>query len=102
MLYKIKSIRYSGSKSTIRGYERTDGRYPKRVGRIVANIPLEKSCVGKPLVLQYVKDENGNDYSGYCLNCSLIVGIHNVFNKIVCIETLNTIYELERVESEVE
>ena len=101
-LYRIKSIAHSGRKG-VRGLPRTDGRYPVRIGRIVSDIPLDaETSIGKPLVLSYVKDENGNDYSRYYLHCSLIIGIHNVLDELICIETLNTIYEFERVESEVE
>ena len=91
--YKIKSIRHSGTRGT-RGTERTDGRYPLRVGRIVS-IDLDALSVGFPLVLEYVKDENGNDYSGYFLRCSIIQGIHAVSSNLFCVETNNTIYEFE-------
>lgn len=94
--YKIKSIRHSGTKGT-RGLERTDGRYPIRVGRIV-RLDLNRLSVGNPLILDYVKDENGNDYSGYVLQCSIIRGIHAVSERLFCVETNNTIYEFEMEE----
>ena len=94
--YKIKSIRHSGTKGT-RGWERTDGRYPMRVGRIV-RLDLNRLSVGSPLILDYVKDENGNDYSGYMLQCSIIRGIHAVSERLFCVETNNTIYEFEMEE----
>lgn len=94
-LYRIKSISHSGTLGT-RGLSRQDGRYPRRVGRIV-NLDLDKLDVGVPLTLDYVKDENGNDYSGYYLHCSTIQGIHFVSDKVGCIETRNTIYEFEKV-----
>lgn len=34
MLYKIKSIKHNGTCGE-RGTERTDGRYPLRIGRVV-------------------------------------------------------------------
>lgn len=93
-IYKIKSIAHSGTKGT-RGLPRTDGRYPLRVGRTV-RLDIEHITVGIPLILEYVKDENGNDYSGYYLRCSIIRGIHFIGDKCGCIETNNTIYEFEK------
>lgn len=98
MNYKIKSIRHSGVKGT-KGLARKDGRYPKRVGRIV-RMNINDLTVGIPLVLDYVKDENGNDYSSYYLRCSIINGIHIVSDNLFCVETNNSIYEFEKVESE--
>lgn len=57
---------------------------------------MEHITVGIPLILEYVKDENGNDYSGYYLRCSIIHGIHFIGDKEGCIETNNTIYEFEK------
>lgn len=94
--YKIKSIRHSGTKGT-RGLERTDGRYPIRVGRIV-RLDLNRLSVGERFILDYVKDENGNDYSGYELRCSIIRGIHAVSERLFCVETNNTIYEFKMEE----
>lgn len=97
-LYKIKSIRHSGTMGT-RGLPREDGRYPKRVNRIV-RLDVDNLQVGTPLTLYYVKDENGNDYSSYYLHCSTIQGIHFVLDKVGCIETRNTIYEFEKESEE--
>lgn len=97
-IYKVKSISHSGTKGT-RGLPREDGRYPLRVGRTV-NLYIPCVSVGRPLVLEYVKDENGNDYSGNNLYCSTIVGIHFVSDKIGCVETQNTIYEFEKESEE--
>ena len=98
MNYRIKSIKHSGRKGE-RGLSRTDGRYPQRVGRIV-KININDLTIGVPLILDYVKDENGNDYSNFYLRCSIINEIHIVSNSLFCVETNNTIYEFERVESE--
>ena len=95
-LYKIKSITHSGRKGN-RGTPRTDGRYPQRVGRIV-KINLKNLVLGTPLILDYVKDENGNDYSNKMLNCSRIQSTHMVTSKLLVVETCNTIYEFEEVE----
>ena len=98
MIYKIKSISHSGRKGS-RGIERTDGRYPLRIGRIV-NIDLKNLLEGTPLILSYVKDEKGNDYSGYCLRCSMIQSIHIVSENLFTIETNNSIYEFEKESEE--
>ena len=52
------------------------------------------------LVLDYVKDEHGNDYSGMYLRCSIIRGICQVSSNVFCVETNNSIYELESEERE--
>lgn len=52
MRYKIVSIRHSGKIGT-RGFERVDGRYPDRVGRIV-DFNIDSVDVGKPLILEYL------------------------------------------------
>lgn len=97
-IYKIKSITHSGTKGK-RGLPRIDGRYPLRIGRTVT-LDLERITVGIPLILEYVKDENGNDYSGYHLRCSIVQGIHFAGDKVGCIETNNTIYEFEKESEE--
>ena len=94
--YKNKSIPHSGTFGA-RGFERTDGRYPMRIGRIV-KMDLDKLQVGNVLVLNYVKDEHGKDYSGKYLRCSIIQGIHAVSSDLFCVETNNTIYEFESEE----
>lgn len=95
-LYKIKSILHSGTKGK-RGTSREDGRYPLRIGRIVqldANMLREETS----LILNYIKDENGNDYRGHYLICSAIKGWDYVYDNVIRIETNNSIYELEEVE----
>lgn len=95
--YKIKSISHSGIKGT-RGLPRTDGRYPLRIGRIV-RIDISYLVEGTPLILEYVKDENDNNYSGYFLKCSRIQNIHIISENLFTVETNNTIYEFEKSES---
>ena len=96
--YKIKMILHNGRKG-IRGSERTDGRYPLRIGRTVM-IDLQKLVKGTPLFLSYLKDKNGNDYTGYCLKCSRIQNIHVISEKIFTVETNNSIYEFEKESEE--
>ena len=55
MLYKIKSIKHSGTYGE-RDTERTDGRYPLRIGRIV-NLDADYIEIGYPLVIQWYANE---------------------------------------------
>lgn len=48
MLYKIVSIKHSGTCGK-RGTERTDGRYPLRIGRVV-KLNIDDIEIGCPLV----------------------------------------------------
>ena len=97
-IYKIKSISHSGTKGN-RGLPRTDGRRPLRIGRTV-KIDISHLVEGTPLILDYVKDENGNDYSGNWLRCSRIQSIHIVSEDLFVVETNNTIYEFEKESEE--
>lgn len=93
--YKIESVLHSGTKGK-RGEKREDGRYPLRVGRIVL-LDQEEVEIGKPLVLDYVTDENGNDYSGHYLFCSRVKEKHVLPDGILQIETGNSIYVLKAI-----
>lgn len=98
--YRISSILHSGRKGE-RNTHRTDGRYPLRIGRIVElNDDIKNGDIisNMPFILKYVKDENGNDYRGYCLQTSRVVDWDFVFENRISIETLNSIYELEKVD----
>lgn len=97
-LYKIKLIVHSGSKGE-RNTPRMDGRYPLRINRIV-KLCSSSLIEGTRLVLEYVKDENGNDYSGMYLFCSTIKDWDYVYENRIRIETCNSIYELEEIETE--
>ena len=80
-----------------RNTPRTDGRYPLRIGRII-ELDTKDLTIGNQLILDYVKDENGNDYSGKSLYCSTIKDWDYVYEDRIKIETNNSIYELEEVE----
>ena len=91
MLYRINRIMHSGAKGK-RGEDRTDGIYPKRVGRVVSiedNYPIYE---GYPALLIYVADANGNEYHGG-LQTSRVVKLERTDNAIR-LETSNSIYEL--------
>ena len=87
MLYKIESIKHSGTCGK-RGTERTDGIYPFRIGRVV-KLNIDDIEIEYPLVLrtsfvksfEYSKDKNGEIT---CIN----------------VETENSIYEFKKVNDE--
>ena len=94
MLYRINRIMHSGAKGK-RGEDRTDGIYPKRVGRVVSiadNYPIYEGC---PALLIYVADADGNEYHGG-LQTSRVVKIEQTDNAIQ-LETSNSIYELIKI-----
>ena len=93
--YKIKSILHSGTRGT-RNTPRTDDRYPLRINRVV-ELDTRSLVVGQPLILYYVLDENGNDYSNRYLRASTICDWNFVFNNRIRIETTHSIYELEEI-----
>lgn len=97
-LYKIKSILHAGRKGE-RDTPRTDGRYPLRIGRII-ELDTKDLFIGNQLVLDYVKDENGNDYRGMSLYCSMIKDWDYVYENRIRVETINSIYELEETKGE--
>ena len=94
-LYKINSILHSGRKGK-RGTLREDGRYPLRIGRII-ELDVSMLNEGTQLILSYVKDENGNDYRGHYLICTIIKDWDYVYDNVIRIETNNSIYELEGI-----
>ena len=96
--YKIKSILHSGRKGEI-GTPRTDGRYPMRIGRIV-EFDVKNIEIGYPFYFDYIKDENGNDYTGMYFRTSFVKDWDYVFDGVIRIETNNSIYEFERVEGD--
>lgn len=89
MEYRIKSIKHSGRKG-LRGTNRTDGRYPDRVGRVVELEPTECE-IGFPFMLSYIRLADGSDYSNMCLRCSRLVKITDTGDTVI-VETNNTIY----------
>lgn len=91
MWYKITRILHSGS-SGVRGTDRKDGRYPTRIGRII-DVDIPDLEVGRPAFMSYVGTTS-------FLQTSSVVGIHSIFDKIVCIETINSIFELEKAEEQ--
>lgn len=94
-MYKIIDIQHSGRFGQ-KGTARIDGRYPRRIGRTVTDETVNNSTVGRQLILEYVTDENGLDYSDKVLCCSKLMRKSQEKNKVI-LETRNTIYCLEKV-----
>jgi hypothetical protein len=83
---KIIDIQHSKT-----GETRADGRYPLRIGsevRFYTNL-----CVGDIMVLQYIKDNQGNAKDGI-LHTSRIERIDRTKGKII-VTTRNSIYHFE-------
>lgn len=103
MLYKIKSIKHSGTCGE-RDTDRTDGRYPLRIGRII-DLNIKDIQVGAPLVIKYVRDTDGASMRWQVLRTSSVFNIEvdSCFNSepiIKSIETHNSVFEFERVEDD--
>lgn len=100
MLYKITSIKHSGTCGK-RGTERTDGRYPLRIGRVV-KLNIDDIEIGYPLVIRYAKDSDGTPMKFSFLTTSYVTSV-NCAGKIsrnslfVVVETENSIFEFERI-----
>ncbi|MDU6263771.1 MAG: hypothetical protein E6600_04645 [Anaerocolumna aminovalerica] len=86
--YKIVSITHSD------GAPRNDGRYPQRIGRICGK-PI--AFIGQPLFIEYIYKADGSDYRGYTLRTSLVERVSETGSRIT-VETMNSIYEFEKVE----
>ena len=103
MLYKIKSIKHSGTCGE-RGTERTDDGYPQRIGRVV-KLDMNYIEIGYPLLIQYIRDSDGNSMKFSLLKTSniknyIITDDLEGIVKYIMIETENSIFEFERVDDE--
>ncbi|WP_243109972.1 hypothetical protein [Clostridium sp. E02] len=76
------------------GTPRNDGRYPLRVGRICEE---PKAHFGLPMTINYIAKADGTDYRGFSLRTSPVTDIGKRENRIQ-IETMNSVYEFEKVE----
>ena len=85
-MYRISMI------TDLDGNERTDGRYPLRKGCIVRILHLMQ---GECMLLSYIKDNEGNDKTGY-LRTSLVKDF-TWYEEKIAVRTLNSIYYLDRV-----
>ena len=74
------------------GNERTDGRYPLRIGCTGKMYFLE---LGNVMIFEYTKDNQGNEKSGYLR--SSIVEDYQLFENGVTVYTMNSVYYFERI-----
>lgn len=95
MEYKITKITHSGTKGE-RGQDRNDGRYPMRIGRTV-ELDLDSVKLGKPMIINYLKNADGSDYSNMCLRTSSVMSIISTASTVF-IETMNSIFTFEKTE----
>lgn len=92
--YKIVRIAHTGTKGK-KGIDRTDGRYPFRIGRIVSLVP-EIVKRGYPLYLSYLFDSDGSVMHDKVLKTSMVKNVTVDGNRVI-IETENSMFELEKV-----
>ena len=106
MLYKIKSIKHSGTCGE-RGTERTDGIYPLRIDRIV-ELNIDDIKIRYPLVIRYIRDSDGTPMKFSFFKTSDVKNVKSYFVtddlegivKYIIIETENSIFEFVRVDNE--
>ena len=92
--YRIVDIRDANTRQT-----RTDGRYPLRIGRIVKE---PKPHLGIPMVIEYLRNADGSDYSGMYLRTSHVCGWFINEKDNIVVETVNSAYEFEPIKAESE
>ena len=97
MLYKITRITHTGTYGK-EGTDRTDGRYPLRIGRIV-EMKYDSIGIGVPMELDYVRDSDGAPLRFKYIRTSDVVSKNKNDNKVV-ITTLNSVFEFEEYEAE--
>ena len=87
--YRIVDIRDAKTHIT-----RSDGRYPLRIGRITKK---PNPHIGLPMILEYVRNADGTDYSGNILSRVCGSLINEKGNLVV--GTMNSVYEFELVKN---
>lgn len=90
--YRIVDIRDAKTRVT-----RADGRYPLRIGRIVKK---PNPHIGVPMILEYVRNADGSDYSENVLRTSRVCGSYINEKGDLVVETMNSAYEFELVKNE--
>lgn len=75
------------------GIDRTDGRYPKRIGR-TCNKPFAR--LGLRMEIEYVAEADGTPYLGKVLYTSNVIQVIEVGNKLT-VTTQNSVYHFEKV-----
>jgi len=79
------------------GNNRTDGRYPLRIGRLCKEPEIERDGIGPYAYLYYLENADGSDYSGKVMCTSYITKIEKTKEEMK-IETNNSIYYLKKEE----
>lgn len=97
MLYKITRITHTGTYGK-EGTDRTDGRYPLRIGRIV-EMRYDSIGIGIPMTLNYIRDSDGTPLRFKYIRTSDVVSKSKNNNKVV-ITTRNSVFEFEEYEEE--
>lgn len=95
MLYRITKITHSGTCGK-KGTNRTDGRYPLRIGRIV-EMKYDSIEISVPMTLHYVRDSDGSPLIFKYIRTSDVVSKSKNNNKVV-ITTRNSVFEFEEYE----
>lgn len=100
MLYKIKSIKHIGTCGE-RDTDRTDDRYPLRIGKVV-KLNIDHIEIGYPLLIRYI---DGTSMKFSLLKTSCVKNYITIDDlegivKYITIETKNSIFEFERVNDE--
>lgn len=85
--YRIVDIRDAKTRIT-----RSDGKCQSRIGRIVKK---PNPHIGLPMILEYVRNTDGTDYSG--LKTSRVCGSFIDEKGNLVVETMNSVYEFEVV-----
>ena len=97
MLYKITKITHTGTYGE-KGTNRTDRRYPLRIGRIV-EMKYDSIEISVPMTLHYVRDSDGSPLRFKYIRTSDVVSKNKNNNKVV-ITTRNSVFEFEEYEEE--
>lgn len=95
----VKEYRIVDIRDNKTGEIRTDGRYPLRIGRIVKE---PKPKLGAPMILEYLRNADGSDYSRMILRTSRVIGLALTDKDNLIVETMNSSYEFEPVKAESE
>lgn len=80
------------------GYPRIDGRYPLRIGRICEE---PKPILGIPLIVRYLRERDGSDYSNRTLCTSRVINsdVLNSGERII-VKTINSRYVFDKCQEE--
>ena len=87
-LWKVLSITHPD------GSDRTDGRYPFRVG---CTVVVLRAAVGDTLVWSYVADPDGNEKQGCRESGKLIAVWYDPESEILYAESRNSCYRLKKL-----